>query len=171
MADQPGEERVHVRANSCSPADTLRPLLHVAVLPPRVPLPAATTPQQEFAQLLPQRVLPPSGVMAALTPAAAASAGLPGTCLVCAGTTDSIAAFVAAGVSQPGEAVTSLGSTLAVKLLSTSRVDDAAFGVYSHRLGVAAVAATALRGDPGRAQHTSSCATYNCAAAPPHPHR
>ena len=48
---------------------------------------------------------------------------------------DSIAAFVAAGVQQPGEAVTSLGSTLAVKLLSNTRVDDAATGVYSHRLG------------------------------------
>ena len=48
---------------------------------------------------------------------------------------DSIAAFVAAGVQQPGEAVTSLGSTLAVKLLSDARVDDAATGVYSHRLG------------------------------------
>jgi sugar (pentulose or hexulose) kinase len=55
--------------------------------------------------------------------------------VVCAGTTDSIAAFVAAGVSQPGEAVTSLGSTLAVKLLSEQRVDDAAYGVYSHKLG------------------------------------
>lgn len=30
--------------------------------------------------------------------------------------------------------VTSLGSTLAVKLLSTSRIDDARYGVYSHRL-------------------------------------
>lgn len=30
--------------------------------------------------------------------------------------------------------VTSLGSTLAIKLLSKSRVDDARFGVYSHRL-------------------------------------
>ena len=49
--------------------------------------------------------------------------------------TDSIAAFVAAGVQQPGEAVTSLGSSLAVKLLSEARVDDAATGVYSHRLG------------------------------------
>jgi sugar (pentulose or hexulose) kinase len=55
--------------------------------------------------------------------------------MVCAGTTDSIAAFVAAGVSQPGEAVTSLGSTLAVKLLSQQRLDDAAYGVYSHKLG------------------------------------
>lgn len=30
--------------------------------------------------------------------------------------------------------MTSLGSTLAIKLLSTKRVDDARFGVYSHRL-------------------------------------
>ena len=39
------------------------------------------------------------------------------------------------GVSQPGQAVSSLGSTLAIKLISEARVDDAAFGVYSHRLG------------------------------------
>ena len=31
--------------------------------------------------------------------------------------------------------VTSLGSTLAVKLLSSTRVDDARYGIYSHRLG------------------------------------
>ena len=50
---------------------------------------------------------------------------------------DSIAAFLAVGIdpSELGVAVTSLGSTLAVKLLSDSRVDDAATGVYSHRLG------------------------------------
>lgn len=30
--------------------------------------------------------------------------------------------------------VTSLGSTLAIKLLSTNRIDDARYGVYSHRL-------------------------------------
>jgi sugar (pentulose or hexulose) kinase len=51
------------------------------------------------------------------------------------GTTDSIAAFIAARASKPGQAVSSLGSTLAIKLLSTSPVDDASFGVYSHRLG------------------------------------
>ncbi|KAK3006754.1 hypothetical protein RJ639_016195 [Escallonia herrerae] len=32
------------------------------------------------------------------------------------------------------EDVTSLGSTLAIKLLSTNRIEDARFGVYSHRL-------------------------------------
>jgi D-ribulokinase len=61
--------------------------------------------------------------------------GFPRDCIVCAGTTDSIAAFLASGVNLPGEAVTSLGSTLAVKLLSHTRVDDARYGIYSHRLG------------------------------------
>lgn len=56
-------------------------------------------------------------------------------CLVCAGTTDSIAAFLASGAQSPGEAVTSLGSTLVLKLLSRTRVDDARYGIYSHRLG------------------------------------
>ncbi|KAG6653380.1 hypothetical protein CIPAW_05G072000 [Carya illinoinensis] len=60
--------------------------------------------------------------------------GFPKDCVVCTGTTDSIAAFLAAQATQPGKAVTSLGSTLAVKLLSTSRIDDARYGVYSHRL-------------------------------------
>ncbi|KAG8080838.1 hypothetical protein GUJ93_ZPchr0007g5815 [Zizania palustris] len=55
-------------------------------------------------------------------------------CVVCTGTTDSIAAFLAARTTEPGKAVTSLGSTLAVKLVSDVRVDDARFGVYSHRL-------------------------------------
>ncbi|MCU0544423.1 MAG: FGGY-family carbohydrate kinase [Oscillatoriaceae cyanobacterium Prado104] len=59
--------------------------------------------------------------------------GFPPDCMVCAGTTDSIAAFLASGVNSPGEAVTSLGSTLAVKLLSHTRVDDARYGIYSHR--------------------------------------
>ncbi|WP_416674240.1 FGGY-family carbohydrate kinase [Egbenema bharatensis] len=61
--------------------------------------------------------------------------GFPSHCLVCAGTTDSIAAFLASGASSPGEAVSSLGSTLVLKLLSRTRVDDARYGIYSHRLG------------------------------------
>ncbi|TVU39435.1 hypothetical protein EJB05_12854 [Eragrostis curvula] len=60
--------------------------------------------------------------------------GLSENCVVCAGTTDSIAAFLAARTTEPGRAVTSLGSTLAIKLVSKIRVDDARFGVYSHRL-------------------------------------
>ncbi|KAL3621286.1 D-ribulose kinase [Castilleja foliolosa] len=60
--------------------------------------------------------------------------GFPKDCVVCTGTTDSVAAFLAARANEPGKAVTSLGSTLAIKLLSTRRVEDARFGVYSHRL-------------------------------------
>lgn len=56
-------------------------------------------------------------------------------CMVHAGTTDSIAAFLAAGVAASGEAVTSLGSTLVVKLLSDTRVESVAHGVYSHWFG------------------------------------
>lgn len=52
-----------------------------------------------------------------------------------AGTTDSIAAFLASGAREVGDAVTSLGTTLAIKLLSDTRVDDPARGIYSHRLG------------------------------------
>lgn len=65
----------------------------------------------------------------------ATSLGLPRDCVVCMGSTDSIAAFLAAGACTPGEAVTSLGSTLVLKLLSRVRVDDARYGIYSHRLG------------------------------------
>lgn len=71
----------------------------------------------------------------AVTPEIAQQLGLPKNCVVCAGTTDSIAAFLASGAHQPGEAVTSLGSTLVLKLLSHTRVDDARYGIYSHRLG------------------------------------
>jgi sugar (pentulose or hexulose) kinase len=61
--------------------------------------------------------------------------GLSPECVVCGGTTDSIAAFIASGANTPGEAVTSLGSTLVLKLLSRTRVDNAKYGIYSHRLG------------------------------------
>ncbi|MGF1601017.1 MAG: FGGY-family carbohydrate kinase, partial [Thermosynechococcaceae cyanobacterium] len=61
--------------------------------------------------------------------------GLSPQCQIYAGTTDSIAAFLASGAQQPGEAVTSLGSTLVLKLLSETRVDNAHYGIYSHRLG------------------------------------
>jgi sugar (pentulose or hexulose) kinase len=59
--------------------------------------------------------------------------GFPNDCVVCAGTTDSIAAFIASGANMPGEAVTSLGSTLVLKLLSRTYVEDARYGIYSHR--------------------------------------
>ncbi|KAE8819400.1 Xylulose kinase [Hordeum vulgare] len=61
-------------------------------------------------------------------------AGFSNDCVICTGTTDSIAAFLAARTTDPGKAVTSLGSTLAIKLVSRVRVEDARFGVYSHRM-------------------------------------
>mmetsp|Transcript_9405 Transcript_9405/g.19249 ORF Transcript_9405/g.19249 Transcript_9405/m.19249 type:complete len:99 (-) Transcript_9405:589-885(-) len=57
-------------------------------------------------------------------------------CRVVSGTTDSIAAFIASGANRLGDACSSFGSTLALKLLSSKRVDDAGFGVYSHRFPV-----------------------------------
>lgn len=83
---------------------------------------------------LPQ-VLAPGAAIAPLTPEIAQRFDFPSDCLVCAGTTDSIAAFLASGAAVPGEAVTSLGSTLVLKLLSETRVDNAHYGIYSHRLG------------------------------------
>ncbi len=85
-------------------------------------------------RLLP-RVVAPGTVLGHPTPKSSATLGLPKTCAICAGTTDSIAAFLASGARDPGEAVTSLGSTLVIKLLSQQRVDQAEFGIYSHRLG------------------------------------
>ena len=60
---------------------------------------------------------------------------IPTDCIVHTGTTDSIAAFLASGATHIGEAVTSLGSTMVIKLLSTTRIEDARYGIYSHRLG------------------------------------
>jgi len=87
-----------------------------------------------ISQLLP-RVLAPGTPVGEVTAEIASRFGLQRDCLVCAGTTDSIAAFLASGAQSPGEAVTSLGSTLVLKLLSRTRVEDARFGIYSHRLG------------------------------------
>ncbi|KAG6555637.1 hypothetical protein Mapa_002873 [Marchantia paleacea] len=89
---------------------------------------------QPYASLLPL-VKEPGSAIGHVTQDIASTYGLREDCQVYTGTTDSIAAFLAARVTEPGEAVTSLGSTLAVKLLSTSRVDDARYGIYSHRLG------------------------------------
>jgi sugar (pentulose or hexulose) kinase len=89
---------------------------------------------QHLGPLLP-KVLGPGTVVGVVTSAIAQSLKLSPHCRICAGTTDSIAAFLASGAQTPGEAVTSLGSTLVLKLLSQTRVDDADFGIYSHRLG------------------------------------
>ena len=80
-------------------------------------------------------VVAPGTPIAPLRPELAARWQIPADCQICAGTTDSIAAFLASGASQPGEAVTSLGSTLVLKLVSQQRLEDARYGIYSHRLG------------------------------------
>jgi len=85
-------------------------------------------------ELLPD-ILPPGTAVSTVTSEIASRFGFPQDCLVCTGTTDSIAAFLASGAKSPGEAVTSLGSTLVLKLLSHTRLEDARYGIYSHRLG------------------------------------
>ncbi|MDX2096635.1 MAG: FGGY-family carbohydrate kinase [Leptolyngbyaceae cyanobacterium bins.59] len=91
--------------------------------------------RSSWASYLPETVLTPGQPIAPVLPDWVDRYHLPANCQVCAGTTDSIAAFLASGASRPGEAVTSLGSTLVVKLLSRHRIDDARYGLYSHRLG------------------------------------
>ncbi|KAM6581499.1 hypothetical protein CsatA_005273 [Cannabis sativa] len=88
---------------------------------------------QPYSKLLPS-VKAPGTSIGHLKEEIISQFGFAKDCSVCAGTTDSIAAFLAARATEPGKAVTSLGSTLAIKLMSTTRVDDARFGVYSHRL-------------------------------------
>jgi sugar (pentulose or hexulose) kinase len=84
--------------------------------------------------LLPQ-VFPPGTTIDCIAKNMAHRFNLPKDCLVRAGTTDSIAAFLASGASKPGQAVTSLGSTLVLKLLSSTRIENSHYGIYSHRLG------------------------------------
>ena len=86
------------------------------------------------ASLLPN-VLAPGQYIATISASASHQFKFNSNCTVHAGTTDSIAAFIAADVNQPGEAVTSLGTTLVLKLLSSTRVESAEYGVYSHRYG------------------------------------
>ncbi len=91
----------------------------------------------ELRSLLPllPRIVSPGSEIGPVQPHIVQRYGLSAHCQVCAGTTDSIAAFLASGACRPGEAVTSLGSTLVLKLLSHTRVDQAQYGIYSHRLG------------------------------------
>jgi xylulokinase len=92
-------------------------------------------------QVLPNKVVSPGEPVGAIRADVAAELGLPPTTVLVGGTTDSNAAFVAATVgggaanaaAMAGTAVTSLGSTLAIKQLSTTYVEDADKGVYSHR--------------------------------------
>ncbi|KAF8013502.1 hypothetical protein BT93_I1368 [Corymbia citriodora subsp. variegata] len=88
---------------------------------------------QPYSNALPS-VIAPGKPIGHLKEDIAQKHGFSNDCMVCTGTTDSIAAFLAARATQTGKAVTSLGSTLAIKLLSTRRIEDARYGVYSHRL-------------------------------------
>ncbi|KAF9603657.1 hypothetical protein IFM89_037316 [Coptis chinensis] len=88
---------------------------------------------QPYSHMLPSVIAPGTSV-GSMKEDVRVQFGFPKECVICTGTTDSIAAFLAACATQPGKAVTSLGSTLVVKLLSTRRVDDSRYGVYSHRL-------------------------------------
>ncbi len=91
--------------------------------------------RQPYAAMLPMTCLAP-GTVAGACVTAEAKKRFPNAerVRVVAGTTDSVAAFAAARCSDCGDCVTSLGSSLALKLVSETRVDDAAAGVYSHRL-------------------------------------
>ncbi|WP_299487163.1 FGGY-family carbohydrate kinase [Acaryochloris sp. IP29b_bin.137] len=91
-------------------------------------------PLNQLLPLLPQ-VLKPGSRIATIQAHLVDRFGIPSECQICAGTTDSIAAFIASGADQPGMAVTSLGSTLVLKLLSPTRIDQADYGIYSHRFG------------------------------------
>lgn len=84
--------------------------------------------------LLPQ-VQAPGAALQPISAVMANKFGFAPTTLVHAGTTDSIAAFLASAPIKEGIAVTSLGSTLAIKLLSSKRIDDPSVGLYSHKLG------------------------------------
>lgn len=84
--------------------------------------------------LLP-KVVAPGSTIAPVQPTVRQEFDLPSDCQICAGTTDSIAAFIASRANASGDAVISLGSTLVLKLLSQTRVEDARYGVYSHRFG------------------------------------
>jgi sugar (pentulose or hexulose) kinase len=75
-------------------------------------------------------VTEPGRVFSTVSERACREYGLPRECRVTGGTTDSCGAFVASGANIPGQAVTSLGSTLAIKVLSTVKVDACALGDY-----------------------------------------
>lgn len=87
-----------------------------------------------FFSLLPD-IKAPGTIIGQILPSISAKYQINPDCVVKAGTTDSIAAFLASGVTTAGEAVTSLGSTLVLKLLSSRKVDDSRYGIYSHRWG------------------------------------
>lgn len=88
---------------------------------------------QPYGDMIPTKVYEP-GRKVGVVATEDALKRFPKSVVVVAGTTDSVAAFAAAMVRDPGDCVTSLGSSLALKMISETRIDDAASGVYSHRL-------------------------------------
>jgi xylulokinase len=89
--------------------------------------------------VVPLHVVSPGEPLGTINQVVAKEFDLPETTVVVGGTTDSNAAFFAAVggfETAVGTAVTSLGSTLAMKQLSSSFVEDADRGVYSHRFPV-----------------------------------
>ena len=109
--------------------------LKVGFDPSEEAYPAWLMQDEAIMAILPQHVHAPGAPVGLIDTSSAEEYGISPECIVCAGTTDSIAAFLASGVHEPGQAVTSLGSTLAIKLISKHPVNDARYGVYSHRLG------------------------------------
>lgn len=85
--------------------------------------------------ILPSKVVSPGEHMGTISSVVASKYGLSKETVMVGGTTDSNAAFFAAAGAKPdyGLAVTSLGSTVALKQLSSTYVEDASKGVYSHR--------------------------------------
>ncbi|MEO0828830.1 MAG: FGGY-family carbohydrate kinase [Pseudomonadota bacterium] len=83
---------------------------------------------------LPSEVVAPGTAVGLAGAPLAQDLGFSPSTLVVAGTTDGCASFLASGATQEGDGVTALGSTLTLKLLSASRIEDPASGVYSHRL-------------------------------------
>lgn len=93
-----------------------------------------------WAKAHPTAILPeifaPSTTIAKIQAKVATHLGLPKDCEIGAGTTDSNAGFLACiGMAKPtlGTAVTSLGSTMVLKILSDRPINDAHYGIYSHR--------------------------------------
>ncbi len=81
-------------------------------------------------------VFAPSKTIGIIQEVIASKLNLPLDCEIGAGTTDSNAAFLASvGTTKPeiGTAVTSLGSTMVLKVLSDRQINDARYGIYSHR--------------------------------------
>jgi len=84
---------------------------------------------------LPKFVFQAGDLIGQIAPSVAEQFGFNPSVKIIAGTTDSIAATIAVKDLEIGTAVSSLGSTLVIKIVSDKPIDDAKFGIYSHRFG------------------------------------